>query len=137
MSLRSEAAFRSFVARSDDRRLDRLAGSRMAQRMVFAQLVRRFDPAGAGGFNGELQFDLRGAGERVNVWTVEVTDHIAIARFGPAARYADVTVAARAADVLRMAAGELGPGRALLDGRLDLAGDWSVAMRLGKMFGAG
>ncbi len=48
-----------------------------------------------------------------------------------------MTVTARAADVLRMAAGELGPGRALLDGRLDLAGDWGVAMRLGKMFGAG
>ncbi len=137
MPTRSEVAFRSFVARSSDRRLDRVAGSRTAQRIVFGQLVRRFDPAGARGFNGELQFHLRGSGDRVNVWTVEVTDHLAIARFGPAARYADVTVTARAADVLRMAAGELGPGRALLDGRLDLAGDWGVAMRLGQMFGAG
>jgi putative sterol carrier protein len=39
------------------------------------------------------------------------------------------------ADFLRMAAGDLDAGRALLTGRLDLAGDFSLAQRLGEMFG--
>ena len=39
------------------------------------------------------------------------------------------------ADFLRMAAGDLDAGRALLTGRLDLEGDFSLAQRLGEMFG--
>jgi hypothetical protein len=37
--------------------------------------------------------------------------------------------------VARFAAGELDPGRALLEGRLDLKGDFALATRLGEMFG--
>jgi len=39
------------------------------------------------------------------------------------------------ADFLRIAAGEEDPGKALLTGRLVLEGDFSVALRLGEMFG--
>ncbi len=43
----------------------------------------------------------------------------------------------RSSRVARMAAGELDVDRAVLEGRLDLHGDWGVATRLGQMFGAG
>ena len=39
------------------------------------------------------------------------------------------------ADALRILAGELDVGNAILEGRLDLAGDFGVAMGLGAMFG--
>jgi putative sterol carrier protein len=34
-----------------------------------------------------------------------------------------------------MAAGDLDAGKALLTGRLDVAGDFALAQRLGEMFG--
>jgi putative sterol carrier protein len=37
---------------------------------------------------------------------------------------------------VRIAAGELDPARAMLDGRLEIEGDYAVAGRLGEMFGA-
>ncbi|HVP03621.1 MAG TPA: SCP2 sterol-binding domain-containing protein [Solirubrobacteraceae bacterium] len=128
-------AFATFVARSDDRRLDRVGGSRIAQRLVFHGLARRFNPAAAGGFTGELQFDLRRADGRVDTWTVLVAEDRARPRRGAADDPA-LIISADVSDVARMAAGELGPTSALLTRRLDLAGDWGVAMRLGRMFGA-
>ncbi len=84
MGPRVRSLFESFVAHSGDRRLDRLAGSRRAQGIVFDRLARRFDPRGARGFTGELQFDLRRIDGRVNAWTIVVDDERAIARSGPA-----------------------------------------------------
>jgi hypothetical protein len=133
--LRFAYALQSFVVRSDDRRLDRLAGSRVAQGLAVRELARRFDPAGAGGFVGDLQFELRRADGRVRPWTLTVEGERASARSGPAERPV-LTVSAEVADVLRMATGELQPASALLTGRLDLSGDWGVAMRLGRMFRA-
>ena len=134
MRPRIRSLFASFVARSGDRRLDRLAGSRRAQGLVFAQLARRFDPRGASGFTGELQFDLRRTDGRVNAWTIAIGEERATVCRGPA-RMPAVTISSDVADVVRMAAGELHPASALLAGRLDLTGDWGVVMRLGRMFG--
>jgi putative sterol carrier protein len=39
------------------------------------------------------------------------------------------------ADFARLAGRDLDPVKALLTGRLDLKGDFAVAMRLGEMFG--
>ena len=36
---------------------------------------------------------------------------------------------------IRMAARELNPARAMLDGQLEIAGDFAVAGRVGEMFG--
>ena len=55
-------------------------------------------------------------------------------RPGPATAPA-LTLKMALADFVRMAAGELDSGKALLTGRLDLEGDFSLARRLGEMFG--
>jgi putative sterol carrier protein len=47
-----------------------------------------------------------------------------------------VTLRARVPVFVRIAAGELDPARAMLDGRLEIEGDYTVAGRLGEMFGA-
>jgi putative sterol carrier protein len=39
------------------------------------------------------------------------------------------------ADFVRIAGGDLDAGKALLTGRMDLTGDFSLAARLGSMFG--
>jgi putative sterol carrier protein len=67
-------------------------------------------------------------------WTVALDPRRATVRPGPAADPA-LTLKLTVVDFLRMAAGDLDAGKALLTGRLDLAGDFSLAQRLGEMFG--
>jgi len=85
-------------------------------------------------FAGELQCELRRIDGTLRIWTIDTRSGRAVARPGAAdapALKARLTVA----DFVRIAGGELDAGRALLDGRLDLAGDFSVVTRLGDLFG--
>jgi putative sterol carrier protein len=131
----AQEALRSFVRRSDDRRLERTVASDPALALLLRAVVRRFDPAAADGFSGDVQLDLRSRGGDLSAWTIAVRGGRARVRRGPAASAALVVKLPRA-DLARLAAGELNVGRALLTGRLDLEGDFEVAMRLGPMFGA-
>jgi alkanesulfonate monooxygenase SsuD/methylene tetrahydromethanopterin reductase-like flavin-dependent oxidoreductase (luciferase family)/putative sterol carrier protein len=131
---RGEAAFAAFVRRGDDRKLERIAGSAAGLRMLFAAMTQRFDPERAGGFEGEVQYDLRTAGGRTRSWTVEIRGTRATARPG-IARDPQLTMRLALTDFLRIAAQELDAGAALLSGRLDLEGDFALATRLGEMFG--
>lgn len=130
------ARLAALVARASDRTLERTAGSRAGLHLLFGRLAARFDPVAAEGFQGEIACALRRGDGTVTHWTVAVDGGRASARPRRAERPA-VTVRASVADLVRMAARELDPGRALLDGRLDLEGDARVATRLGAMFGAG
>jgi putative sterol carrier protein len=67
-------------------------------------------------------------------WSVALAPERATARPRPAPAPA-LTLKLTVADFLRLAAGDLDAGRAVLAGRLDLAGDFSLAQRLGEMFG--
>lgn len=125
---------RRIVRDADDRTLERLFANGPALRLLFAGVARRFDPARAGGFEGELQCDLRSTDGSMRSWTIAVDGERAKARRG-AASDAALVATAGAADLVRMAAGELDTGRALLTGRLDVRGDFRLMMRLGAMFG--
>lgn len=125
---------RRIVRDADDRTLERLFANGPVLRLAFAAVARRFDPARAGGFAGELQCDLRRTDGRLRSWTIEVDGERAKARRG-AASDAALVATAGTADLIRMAAGELETGRALLTGRLDVRGDFRLVMRLGAMFG--
>src|SRR4051794_11019833 len=131
---RGRRTFEAFVRRAGDARLERIAGSGPALRLIFAAMTRAYEPAKAQGFTGELEFDLRRADGRVAHWTVSPGPRRATARPGRAASPA-LTLRLTAADFLRIAARDLDAGRAVLTGRLDLAGDFSLAQRLGEMFG--
>lgn len=129
-----EAAFAALVRRSDDRRIERVAGSDPGLHILFSTMAGRFSPDKARGFEGEIQFALgtRDGGEKP--WVVAVAGERATARPG---RVADprlkITIAL--VDFVRMAAHDLDPGEALMSGRLGLEGDFAVALRLGEMFG--
>jgi putative sterol carrier protein len=131
---RGEKAFQAFVARSDDRRLERTAGSPRGLKLLFAAMTQAYVPEKGGGFSGELQYDLRRADGRIAQWTVTLAPDRATVRPGPAKAPALVLKLA-VADFVRIAGRDLDPGKALLTGRLDLEGDFSIAARLGEMFG--
>jgi putative sterol carrier protein len=131
---RGRQTFQAFVRRASDARLERTAGSGAGLRLLFAAMARAYEPDEAHGFAGEIQFDLTCAEGRIVHWTVRVDGDHATARPGRAAAPA-LTLTTSVPDFLRMAAGDLDAGRALLGGRLDLAGDFALAQRLGQMFG--
>jgi alkanesulfonate monooxygenase SsuD/methylene tetrahydromethanopterin reductase-like flavin-dependent oxidoreductase (luciferase family) len=131
---RGELAFRAFVRRSGDRRLERTVGSNAGLRVLFGEMERRFVPERAQGFSGDIQYDLRTAGGRERHWTVSVRSDRAVARPG-AAPDPKLVVRLALADFVRIAGRDLDPGKALLTGRMDLRGDFSLAVRLGEMFG--
>jgi putative sterol carrier protein len=127
-------AARAWVRRAGDRRLERTAGTRPGLWLLFTALARAYAPAREERFAGEIAFVLTASDGSVRRRTITVAAGRATARRGGAADPA-LTLELGLADLARFAAGELDPGRALLDGRLEIRGDFALAMRLGQMFG--
>ena len=94
--------------------------------------LSRYDPAT--GFTGTLQLDLTRTDGRVRAWTFDADGERARIRHG-AAPDPVLTITTSVADAMRMAAGQLGAGRALLEGRVELQGSFRTAMRVGAIFG--
>lgn len=134
LEARGERAFQAFVARSPDARLARTAGSAAGLRVIFAAMERQFVPEKANGFTGDIQYNLRGEGGDVRSWTVAIDGTRASARPG-ASGDPRLAITLSVADFVRIAGQDLDPVKAVLTGRLELAGDFTVAMRLGEMFG--
>jgi alkanesulfonate monooxygenase SsuD/methylene tetrahydromethanopterin reductase-like flavin-dependent oxidoreductase (luciferase family) len=135
--VRGERAFGAFVARSDDARLERTAGSAPGLKVLFSAMERSFVPDRAGGFTGDVQYDLRAADGTVRSWTVTIAGGRARVRPGASEDGAKLTVGLTVADFVRIAGRDLDPVKAVLSGRLHLAGDFGVALKLGEMFGQG
>jgi|tagenome__1003787_1003787.scaffolds.fasta_scaffold20964173_1 alkanesulfonate monooxygenase SsuD/methylene tetrahydromethanopterin reductase-like flavin-dependent oxidoreductase (luciferase family)/putative sterol carrier protein len=131
---RGEQAFRAFVRRAGDDRLEATAGSDRGLKLIFGAMAHAYEPDKARGFAGELHYELTRRDGRLVAWTVRVGPTEATVHPGAAAAPA-LTLKMTVADFLRMAAGDLDAGKALLTGRLDLVGDFSLAQRLGEMFG--
>jgi alkanesulfonate monooxygenase SsuD/methylene tetrahydromethanopterin reductase-like flavin-dependent oxidoreductase (luciferase family)/putative sterol carrier protein len=134
LEARGEQAFQSFVHRAGDERLARTAGSAVGLKILFAGMERQFVAERAAGFIGDIQYNLRAADGTLRSWTVTVDGARAIARPG-ASDAAKLTLTLSVADFVRIAGRDLDPVKAVLTGRLELAGDFAVAMRLGEMFG--
>jgi putative sterol carrier protein len=96
-------------------------------------MAQRFQPDKAQGFAGDIQYELRADGA-VKPWMISIDGRSASARPGRAPD-PSVTITTGVADFLRIVARELDPGKALLSGQMVLQGDFTVAMRLGEMFG--
>lgn len=133
---RGEQAFGALVRRGDDRLLERTVGSDVGLRALFAAMALRFDPERAAGFAGTIRYELRTAEGAEKPWSVEVTDGKASARPGREGD-ARLTLRMTVTDFVRIAGGDLDPGKAVLTGRLRIEGDVRVALRLGEMFGRG
>jgi alkanesulfonate monooxygenase SsuD/methylene tetrahydromethanopterin reductase-like flavin-dependent oxidoreductase (luciferase family)/putative sterol carrier protein len=134
LEARGERLFQSFVRRAGDERLARTAGSAAGLKVIFAGMERQFVAERAAGFTGDIQYNLRAADGTQRSWTVTVDGDRAVARPG-VSDAAKLTVTLSVADFVRIAGRDLDPIKAVLTGRLELAGDFSVAMKLGEMFG--
>ncbi|TDB97760.1 LLM class flavin-dependent oxidoreductase [Actinomadura sp. 7K534] len=129
---RFRQGFYKLVHGRSDAQIERRFGP-AAQRVFFAGMARAYDPSASGGFTGELEFRLSSAG-REAVWTLAMGKTRARARQGPA-KDPSLTLIVAAADFLRMLAGDANPASLLMDGRLELRGDFDLAPRLSEMFG--
>lgn len=134
LGFRAESALKSIVTRASDARLEKIAGSSTGLKAIFKAMERRYVPANANGFDGEIQYDLKYENGRTTTWSIALNSHAAKARRGPAAAPA-LTISSTIADFVRMGTGDLAPARALLTGRISITGDLVIAARLGEMFG--
>jgi putative sterol carrier protein len=132
--VRFEAAFRGFVKRSSDKRLERTVGSERGLRLVFRMMARAYRPDRAEGWSGDIRYELTDSHGAVRIWTVSCTPTGARARASPEPGPA-LTIKLSLADFIRLAGQDLNPAVSLLTGRMDLEGDFAVAVRLGDMFG--
>jgi alkanesulfonate monooxygenase SsuD/methylene tetrahydromethanopterin reductase-like flavin-dependent oxidoreductase (luciferase family)/putative sterol carrier protein len=129
---RGEVAFLTILRGRTDGQLERLVGSGPALRAVFRGMERAFRSERAAGFTGEIQYELTGK-DGPRLWTIRVKDDRAEAIPGQATSPA-VTLRMSVPTFARMLSRELEPGRALLEGELEVTGDLHLASRLGRMF---
>jgi putative sterol carrier protein len=130
LSRRAERIVEDRLARLDDERLRRILRTSAGQRALFTGLALRLRPAAARGLSAAIQFDLTDDGAPAGTWTVGL-DGVgsARARRRPA-NEAAATLTLELIDLGRMAVGRLDPGVAVISGKLDLAGDYGVLLKL-------
>jgi hypothetical protein len=128
-----DAAFAAFVRRRSDRQLERLFGSGPALGAIFKRMEQLFEPAKAGGFAGEIQYELLGS-DGVKKWAVRIDGGRATTRPGEA-RTPAATLRMRVPLFVRVAARELHPVKAYREGWLEVSGDFDLAARATVMFG--
>jgi alkanesulfonate monooxygenase SsuD/methylene tetrahydromethanopterin reductase-like flavin-dependent oxidoreductase (luciferase family) len=125
------------IGQAPDAKLERRFGSIRVQRVLFGAMARAFVPEAAGGFQGNLAYELTrpATGGKPLVWTIHVVDGAASARRGAPAS-PDLTIRYPLSDFLRTAAGTLDPAVPVLENRAEFDGDLALAARLPEMFGA-
>jgi putative sterol carrier protein len=130
-----EAAFASFVRKRTDAQLERVIGNGAGLRIIFKGMERAFVPEKANGFQGELQYELSGSRNGNREWIVRIDGTRASTAPG---RSPDPAVTFRMSVPVfaRIAAQELHPAKAMMEGQLQLEGNFEVAARVGEMFGA-
>jgi len=126
-----------FVDGASDVQIERRFGSPLAQRVLFTSMAHSFVPRAAGGFQGDLVYELRrpATGAPPIRWTIQVSDGHAGAHPGSASD-PKLTLHFQLADFLRIAAGKIDPAVPLLQNRASFEGPLALAARLGEMFGA-
>jgi len=132
-SERAESPLAPFIKDKTDEELIAAFGSDDAVAMIFAGMQAAFVPARAQNFTGAIQYELEVNGS-VHTWAMTIADGAARATPG-AADSPKLVVRAPLPVFLRVAAGELNGGLALMEGKIKLKGDLDVAARLGEMFG--
>lgn len=123
----------SAVRRMSDRQLEAVVGNRVAVRLLFHSMAARYRPEKAGGFTGPIEFTFT-TPHGDEVWTIDCGANGAKARRG-ATPSAKLRVGAKLADFLRVGVGEIAAPSAVLAGKLDIRGDFGLALRMGEMFG--
>ena len=130
-----EAAFAGFVRKRTDAQLERTLGTGPGMRLMFKGMERAFVAEKANGFKGEFQYELSGSKNGNHEWVMRIDGDRASAAPG---RSSDPVVTFRMSVPVfaRIAAQEMHPAKAMMEGQLELEGDFEAASRMGEMFGA-
>ena len=130
-------ALAALVRSASDEQLERRFGSGIVQRGLFGGMARAFEPDAAGGFHGDLVYELARpvTGQQPVRWTISVTDGHASARPG-GTDDPKLTLRFQLADFLRVTAGLTDPAVPLLENRASFEGDFALVAKLPEMFGA-
>lgn len=123
----------SAVRKMSDRQIEVLIGSRLGTRAFFRSMASMYRPSKSGGFRGEIEYSLMTPHGK-EVWTLTCGETKASAKRGPADD-AKLHVSAGIADFIRVGTGDLSAPAALMSGRLEVKGDFQLAVRMGEMFG--
>jgi putative sterol carrier protein len=121
------------VRKMSDGQINLVVGNRMGMRGLFRSMASMYRPSKANGFEGPIEFKLetrRGS----ETWTIDCTATGATAR-KEASPDAKLHVEAKLADFLRVGVGEIAAPSAVLSGKLNVRGDFGLALRMGEMFG--
>jgi alkanesulfonate monooxygenase SsuD/methylene tetrahydromethanopterin reductase-like flavin-dependent oxidoreductase (luciferase family) len=134
-----QEAVARFVRGASDAQLERRFGNKLAQRAIFTGMARQFDPKLANGFEGDISYELEhyvdgGSPRPPARWTVQVRGKRATAVPEGSEKPA-VSLRVAIPDFARIVAGDVQVTKLLLEGRLDVRGDFGVAARLSEMFG--
>jgi alkanesulfonate monooxygenase SsuD/methylene tetrahydromethanopterin reductase-like flavin-dependent oxidoreductase (luciferase family)/putative sterol carrier protein len=122
------------VRGASDEQLDRRFGNRVAQTVIFQGMARSFRPDRSGGFEGDIAYELTRNGT-TDAWTISVRDGKASARPGRDGADPKLLMRMPLVDFAKIVGGEQDPSLPLLSGRIEIEGDYKVAIRLGEMFG--
>jgi hypothetical protein len=133
MAKRAQAFQEAAVRKMSDRQLDALVGNRFGVRGLFNAMAGMYQPAKAGDFEGPIEFTLE-TRHGPEVWTIDCSPSGAKARH-EASPDAKLHVEAKLADFLRIGVGEISAPSAVLSGKLNVRGDFGLALKLGPMFG--
>ena len=128
-----EAALARIVRGRSDAQLHRLFDRGPGLAAIFRGMQAALVPERAEGIEAEVQYEL-GARSGPRSWVVSIRDRRAVARRGTVTDPA-LTMRASVPDFVRIAAGEAFAPRLLLEGRVELDGDYVLATRLEQIFG--
>ncbi|HET7483443.1 MAG TPA: LLM class flavin-dependent oxidoreductase [Actinomycetota bacterium] len=130
---RQTEVFGALVRHLNDDQIEDVFGSEKGSAPIFEGMAASFNPEGAMGFVGKIQYRLGSNGSAVE-WYVDVDKEKAVAAPGVAERPA-LTIEASVADFVRIAAGVLNGAKAAMEGKLRFEGELDLALRLQRMFG--
>ncbi|MGH3441856.1 MAG: LLM class flavin-dependent oxidoreductase [Nitriliruptorales bacterium] len=123
----------SLVSRATDDQLERYGSKPAALRALFGSMGRMIEPEALGDTEATIRYELAANGTTY-VWTVRVADGRAGTRPG-GGEDADTVLRLRLADFLRIAAGELTTGQAVMDDRIDIEGDLGKLSKVNQAMG--
>ncbi len=101
---------------------------------ILARMPGRLDPEAAAGLDAVIQFDLSGEGG--GVWHCAIRDGACAVSEG-AHDAPTMTVSMEAADYVELTSGALDGMTAFMSGRLRIAGDMGLAMKMQNLFRLG
>lgn len=100
-------------------------------KQAFDMMPTRFNKEAAKGLNAVYQFDLSGEGG--GKWHVIINNDTCQVKEGPAAS-PSITISMTAQDYLDMLSGKLNGQMAFMTGKLRIAGDMGLALRMQSLF---